>query len=533
MRSKFAFGLVATLVLVFAFAPSSFAQVNLTIFPNPATREINTNHTAEANDLGGSGLQVSGAVLAAAPLTTTFLRIDYPVEVTSGASPVGSGTAFNVPPGDAIRVEGQTGIFASASVWTVDYDDGIITIGLPGGFTPAGSDSGSFRLVGVRLDAEGTAAPVQATATLSSGANNYILTTPGPFTVITDLQPGIGSLTQAGAPSTCSTCPAPSNEGTATIFTNRNVSNGTATFLVTEGFGSAWRTEGQLEADGAALPNGHEIRLTFGGIPTGVSFTVGFGAKSDADIDTLSDTTIDSSDNEVIVSFNDAGSLSTSATDFFEIQITGTTVSSTATLTPGSITVTATMHPIDDPLETGSVPDATAFPKFAALETPAVTVINIQTANTTMLIPFAVRDLGFDTGISIANTSADPFGASGGGATPQSGTIRVDFFPRAAGGGAGTAFTLTTGASARPGVGLSADGTLAAGATWTVLLSELLTSASQTGNFTGYLFFQTGFLLAHGTSFVTDFRSFTSFSPVLILETPTLDPRTATESLSM
>ncbi len=90
------------------------------------------------------------------------------------------------------------------------------------------------------------------------------------------------------------------------------------------------------------------------------------------------------------------------------------------------------------------------------------------------------------------------------------------FYPRSAT-GAGTAFTLTTGTGVTPGVGLSASGTLASGGTWSVLLSELLSAANQSGAFTGYVFVQTQFILGHGTSFVTNFSTFTSASPMLIV----------------
>jgi hypothetical protein len=89
-----------------------------------------------------------------------------------------------------------------------------------------------------------------------------------------------------------------------------------------------------------------------------------------------------------------------------------------------------------------------------------------------------------------------------------------------------------------PGIGLSSNGTLAAGSTWTVLLSELLTAAGQTsGTFTGYIFIQANFINAHGAAFVSDFRNFTSASPVLVLPPPATAPRVSpgggVESLNM
>jgi hypothetical protein len=65
-----------------------------------------------------------------------------------------------------------------------------------------------------------------------------------------------------------------------------------------------------------------------------------------------------------------------------------------------------------------------------------------------------------------------------------------------------------------------------------VLLSELLTSAGQTGSFTGYIFVTTNFLNAHGAPFVSDFRNFTSFTPMLVLLPPLGNPRSgAVETL--
>jgi hypothetical protein len=194
------------------------------------------------------------------------------------------------------------------------------------------------------------------------------------------------------------------------------------------------------------------------------------------------------------------------------------------------------MFPIGTALNDQQQPTTTGgFPRFNQEDVGPVTVINIVASNTTMLIPFAVRDAGFDTGISVANTTADPFG-SAGGASPQAGTVRVDFFPRTAT-GAGTTFSLTTSATVRPGAGLSTDGTLAAGGTWSVLLSELLTAAGQTGSFTGYIFIQANFIDGHGSSFVSDFRNFTSYSPVLVLPPPATQSRATppggVESLNM
>src|SRR5262249_23671277 len=110
--------------------------------------------------------------------------------------------------------------------------------------------------------------------------------------------------------------------------------------------------------------------------------------------------------------------------------------------------------------------------------------------------------------------------------------LTLDFFPRTAT-GAGTAFQLVTSSTVKPGTGLSADGTLAAGGTWTVLLSELLTAANQTGDFVGYIFIRTDFLNAHGMATVTDFKTFSLASQVLVLDPPSVNSRNKNPSESL
>jgi len=176
-------------------------------------------------------------------------------------------------------------------------------------------------------------------------------------------------------------------------------------------------------------------------------------------------------------------------------------------------------------------PRHNGYPTFTDLEVGPVTVVNIVPANTTLLMPYALFLPPFDTGLAIANTTADPFGVGGGGSTPASGTVTLNFFPTTAT-GAGTSFSVTTSSTVRPGAGLSSDGTLAAGATWTVLMSQLLTAAGQTGNFTGYVFIQANFLDAHGTATISDFKTYSLTANVLVLPPPATTPRTGVEALN-
>jgi hypothetical protein len=206
--------------------------------------------------------------------------------------------------------------------------------------------------------------------------------------------------------------------------------------------------------------------------------------------------------------------------------------------TPGTITVTATLVPIgdgvnnDDATALGKPRQDQGYPAFAQADVGPITVVNIVPASTTLLIPLAETVQTFDTGISIANTTADPFTVAGGGAVPSPGTLRFDFFPSTAT-GAGTACFLQTSATSKPGSGLSADGSLAAGATFTILLSQLLTASNcAAGPFVGYVFVTANFLDAHGQATISDFKGFSLASNVLVMPPPATVPRSGFESLS-
>jgi hypothetical protein len=158
---------------------------------------------------------------------------------------------------------------------------------------------------------------------------------------------------------------------------------------------------------------------------------------------------------------------------------------------------------------------------------------SIVAASTDLLIPYVVSDGlagGYDTGFAIANTNTDPFTV--GGATAAAGTLTFYMYPRSAT-GAGTALTLTTATGTTPGVGLATDGTLASGGTWTGLISEVLTADGASKVFTGYVIVRANFLNAHGISFVTNFATFTSASPALVIPPTTATARNGpSESLS-
>ena len=560
-------GLV-TILLLFAMAPSSFAQVQIQIFPDFSSQEVQTNRNAQTARPGtnGAGLLVSGSLLGASPLTATTLRIAYPGPITSQPAAASNDDGVNctdasltpstfvcpssgaagIPTGDPMRIEGATGVFASVGRLRLNTVSSRIEMTLPnsaggltGGSTATNSSSGVFRIVGVRIDANGKSGAQTFSASLNNSANNYLLSTTS-GTVINNIgaglagAPAIGLAPGSTAITGCSPVPSGGNPpaGTATIFTNRNVPRTCGAFTLTEGFASAWRSEVQSgnSSTGPSIgPNaGSQIKLTFNNVPAGVTLTLTSNrgsASSNSSLNMLlSTTSITSSSTSAVLTFVNT---STSDVEVAEIDYTVGQLSTTAAVTtPGTISVTATMYPFGDGVDSSGLPrQDQGYPAFVEGDVGPTTIVNIVPANTVMLIPYALVLLPYDTGIAIANTTKDPFGTSAGGATPGNGTITVDFFPTTSTGGAGTPFSLTTSSTVKTGSGLSSDGTLAAGATWTVLLSQLLTAAGQTASFNGYIFIRANFLDAHGTATISDFRTYSLTANVLVLPPPATTPR--------
>jgi hypothetical protein len=272
-----------------------------------------------------------------------------------------------------------------------------------------------------------------------------------------------------------------------------------------------------------------QIRLQFGNVQPGVVLG-GCGAtatKADGTPSTLmpvvSSVTVDQFVPTITINFNGPADLAQIETVTFACT-TISTVGATLPLTGGAITVQATLAPTGAALGVmGAVNTSQTtgqVPRYAQnlQPTTALTVVLIVPATTNLLVPFAVAGGGFDTGVAVSNTTADPYTVAGGGATPSNGTITYTFFPNG-----GSSFAFTTGAAGTPtGNGGLTSGSLNAGNTYSVLLSELLKAAGKGPAFSGYIFITTNFTNAHGVAFaVSNFDGkFTSYSPMLVLPPP-------------
>jgi hypothetical protein len=411
---------------------------------------------------------------------------------------------------------------------------GQVTISLP-----AESTSGNFTLTGVLVSLAGVTAPLNVNVSASPGNGVLIVAGQNVATVITNILPGIKDpkVTTATV--------------TGSVLSSGIVITPGFSVDITENYQDMFRDAAQFDSGFAA--NDTELMLTFNNIPTGVTI----GGCSAVDIDplgvaasvTATSATLTSTANTEILDFTSAVDLVN--VDTVRFSCTTFTVGSSATVpfAAGSlpITMTATLAPVGTALSSTSTVLTTAttgqIPRYTANQQPAtpLVVINLIPAQTTLLIPYAVTTAGgYDTGIALANTTADPFGGKTlGSAIATSGTVTLSFYPTTgnscslttAAGSTTPATSFTTSPISGLGVGLDSTGNLDSGRTWVVLLSQLLGAAPSSAgcpaanSFTGYIFVVANSTEVHGSAFVSNFSTFTSASNVLVLATPATNLR--------
>jgi hypothetical protein len=214
----------------------------------------------------------------------------------------------------------------------------------------------------------------------------------------------------------------------------------------------------------------------------------------------------------------------------------GTVSAGTATLPLPSTPVTAQVQlaPTGSAISAGGTAltalTTGQIPRYQALLQPSspVTVVIFPPSNTVMLVSFAFVGPGYNTGLAIANTTVDPFGAAAGGAAASSGTVSFLFVKND---GTTKTYTTTTGS---PGGGLSGAGVVASGSTYVVNLSDLLSAAGFGSTFTGYIFITANFTFGHGaaTIYTTSTGAAALSTPVLVLPSiSTAAPRGVPEGL--
>jgi len=246
--------------------------------------------------------------------------------------------------------------------------------------------------------------------------------------------------------------------------------------------------------------SGTEFLLTFANVPTGVTIYLPLTVTGTGSSAALTFTLVTSTTNATPVAANvpTGSNLPASApltvangtgTAVYDVTATDNTVlgenvaisgyitaaAGFATTSLSAVTVTVT------PAPTGSVNPTLVIPNFAASSNPALTLSAFAVCQTSLLFPFVTNQVGFDTGLVLANTSTDPFGTSSN-ATPTPGTCALNFY------GAG-APTPSTGVAA-PG-GAQASGT-----------TNAFQLSSVAPGFQGYVIAVCNYLYGHGYAFI-------------------------------
>jgi len=145
------------------------------------------------------------------------------------------------------------------------------------------------------------------------------------------------------------------------------------------------------------------------------------------------------------------------------------------TTAPAQITVLESYAPtVASP--TAAAP-ATTIPSFAPPSNTALAATTVSLCQTSLLFPFVTNQLGFDTGIALANTSTDPYGT-----VPSPGTCTLSFY----GAGAPT-----------PSTSVAAPGGTQASAT----VNAFLLSSVAPG-FQGYMIANCGYVDGHGFAYI-------------------------------
>jgi hypothetical protein len=467
------------------------------------------------------------------------------------------GTGSTVAPGGACAVAGNGGFATSgvcANVGIASMTNGptgsiVIGIGFPAASptvnptVSARFESGSivtFDLDGILLGVAGKSGEIDATLTEVSGSVNLTSQTVAAITNVTAPIQDPTILTGA-VPSLVTTQNtiggvAP-NAGPAVLNSNGSALKGNFTIRIQENFPEMWQSSLQYNGGGVfptSASSNTQVNLVFKNVPSGLnisncvaSVTDSTGtASTTSGQPTISSNSVTAASNILTVSF--VNNMDLVNTDVLWVTCASVSQGSATLPLPSTpVTVQAEQGPLGAALSslnaaltglaTGLIPRYQDTPQPST----GVTVIVFPPSSTSLLVTYAVVVPGFNTGIAVSNTTSDPFGANGGGATPTDGTIVFTLFKND-----GTSKSFTT-------------ATVKSGTTYAANLSDILSSAGFGTSFSGYIFAQANFSFAHGAATIYDTASGHAAlsTPVLVVESggqniTSANPRNSPEFLS-
>jgi hypothetical protein len=166
----------------------------------------------------------------------------------------------------------------------------------------------------------------------------------------------------------------------------------------------------------------------------------------------------------------------------FAVYATDTPAVAQNTPLPGTSTVNLSYAPT---ATSGAASSSLAVPRFAGDATAARNIFTVTICRTILLYPYITNQAGFDTGLTVANTSLDSYTIGSKATGAQSGSCTLTYY-------GGTTAAPTTPPAA------SNTGNIAGGTVYANLLSLLAP------NFQGYMFAVCNFQYAHGFAFISD-----------------------------
>lgn len=489
---------------------------------------------------GGGSVKVTCTNTTAAAINSSVavLTVSYGATITNGVT--------HPSPAAGIRIANQAGVLVAPAVGAPAVTNAagqisfvLSTTGLTtgAGLVWAAGATGSFDVAGVLVSLNGiTNASLSAT---------LLVTTPGAgYSASNNVQTVIGSIAQ-GLTKDKTTVPSSVPQIVGNALLAGSTVGGPANFnsvglgikqsfviRIEENFQDLFKFGSQFNGGGTFPSPGissNQVEVRFTGIPAGltlggcgITITDSAGNATVAPFlasPVVSPTTLTQGSPNLTIAFTAAVSqvnvevlwvACTTITAAAGTVLPSTPITAQVTLAPVGTALPGPAGTIGTSVTNGQIPryQVGLVPAGTTAE-PALVVVNFPAAAVSLLIPFATVGGGFNTGIAIANTTTDPLG-SPSLATPQNGTLTFTMFDNS-----GTVKSYST-VAASPGSGLS-GGVLNSGKVYVVNLSELLTAATAGSTFNGYIFVQTNFTNAHGSSFVYNGAGFTSASPVLVV----------------
>jgi hypothetical protein len=567
--------------IVLMMGSMAFAQTavncGLSVPGGSTVRATNTGHTepigagTPTNALltpataGGGAVRVTcfngGTLGTTSDPGVVALTLNLGVPITNNTST----SAGHPSTGAQARVANFTGDFAAGNVNVnlLTNSSGTLVVGLGTGgglgVTPttgmiftAGTTS-TFDILGVLVSVNGKSGALTGFLTSTGGITVGPVGTTGPGTLVGPASLNVIDNIVAGLqdPSVPSSLPnlafftgvAP---GAAVLNSAGVAVKGNFVIRIPENYQDMFRDATQFNGPGTAgnFPNSPasdtEVQVVLSNIPSGLdisgcsaTMTNAAGTSVSIGSPVVNFTNITAASPVLTVNFNAATDLDN--LDILWIKCTTVGLgSATVPLPSQPVTAQITLAPTGSALSatnqalvaltTGQVPRY----QQTLIPTAPLTVVIFPPSNTVLLMTFGFVGPGYNTGLAVANTTVDPFGPTGGGAAPTSGTVS---FLLVKNDGTSKTYTTTTGS---PGSGLSGAGVVASGSTYVVNLSELLTAANFGTTFTGYIFVTANFTYAHGagTIYTTSTGAAALSSPVLVLPAvTTAQVRVTPESL--